>query len=77
MLINNLLTLPQVSAEYGISRSFLYKLTMNKTIGFFKPSGKLIFFDRKDIENWIKSKRVSSMDEVSEKAQSYCQTNKN
>lgn len=34
----------------GVSRSFLYKLTMGRKIPHYKPNGKMIYFDLKDVE---------------------------
>lgn len=36
-----------------VSKSFLYKLTANSEIIHFKPNGKLIYFKRQDLLNWI------------------------
>jgi excisionase family DNA binding protein len=49
------------SAEYlGISKSALYKLTSKRVIPFFKPSGKLIYFNRVDLDKWMLQNRVNS-----------------
>jgi excisionase family DNA binding protein len=43
--------------EYiGLSKSHIYKLTCHKKIPFYKKS-KHLYFDRVQIENWIKSSR--------------------
>jgi len=36
-----------------VSKSFLYKLTANSEIIHFKPNGKLIYFKRQDLLDWI------------------------
>lgn len=36
-----------------VSKSFLYKLTANSEITHFKPNGKLIYFKRQDLLDWI------------------------
>lgn len=42
------------AAEYlGISRSYLYKLTHFKQITFYKPNGKLLFFQKADLNKWL------------------------
>ena len=61
------------AAKYlGISKSYLYKLTMNASIPCYKPMGKMVYFNRTELEAWLQRNRVSSKEEIEEKAQSYC-----
>ena len=63
----------QEAARYmGISQSYLYKLTMRQEIPHYKPSGKMCYFNRAELEQWLQSNRVSTDSEISGKAQSYC-----
>ena len=39
----------------GFSQSMLYKLTCNGEIPHFKPRGKSIFFEKKELTTWIKN----------------------
>ena len=44
------------AAEYtGLSKSYLYKLTSAGLIPHYKPSGKLLFFKRQEIDEWLLS----------------------
>lgn len=43
----------EVCAFLGISESYLYRLTSLKQIPHYKPNGKMIFFNRKEICEWI------------------------
>lgn len=53
------------TAEYlGVKRSYLGKLMMRKAIPYYKPNGKLCFFDPKDLDNWLRHIRIASADEV-------------
>jgi excisionase family DNA binding protein len=47
-------------AEYtGLSKSYLYKLSMNSEIpGMYRPMGKQLYFDRKEIDNWLLSNKI-------------------
>lgn len=36
-----------------ITPSYLYKLTSLKSIKFYKPMGKLIYFKKSELDNWI------------------------
>ena len=61
------------AAEYmGISKSYLYKLTMRKQIPHYKPMGKMCYFNRPELEQWLQSNRVSTASEITQKAQAYC-----
>jgi excisionase family DNA binding protein len=59
----------------GYSESYLYKLTSGQKIPYSKPTGKLIYFNRKELETWLLQNRVSTTDEIAEKAQIYCMSN--
>jgi len=60
----------------GMSDSYLYKLTSQQKIPHSKPSGKLLYFNREELENWLLQNRVSTTDEIAGKAINYCFTNK-
>ena len=62
------LTLQEAAQYMGIARSSLYKMTSNQTIPFYRPNGKLIFFDKDDILTWIRRNRVFSTEEIEEEA---------
>ena len=53
----------------GIARSSLYKMTHEQTIPFYKPNGKMIFFEKSDLLAWVRKNRVSSEAEISEEAE--------
>ena len=64
------------AAEYsGLSKSFLYKLTSTGKIPFFKPNGKNIFFDRLELENWLKRNPVRTQEEIESEASKYVTIN--
>lgn len=68
-----ILTVNEAAAYLGISKNYLYKLTMRKEIPYYRPTGKIIYFDRKELEEWIKANnRISTMQEINEQAQRYC-----
>lgn len=71
-----ILTSDEAAQYLGISKSYLYKLTMRHQIPFYKPLGKVCYFDRLELENWIRENRVSTDDELENEAQAYCETSK-
>jgi excisionase family DNA binding protein len=48
----------------GIKRSYLYKLTSTGRIPFYKPLGKLIYFNREELEAWLQRNRRQSIEEI-------------
>ena len=48
------LTLPEAAKFLNLSQSHLYKLTSERKIPHFKPSGKKIYFDKSELVQWLK-----------------------
>jgi len=49
------------AAEYlGFSHSYLYKLTSRKIIPCHRPTGKMLFFSKAELDDWIFSKEQSA-----------------
>lgn len=67
----NVLTFDEAATYMGISKSHLYKMTMQGSIGFYKPRGKMIYFDRAELEKFLLQNRVTPADEIEAKACSY------
>ena len=66
------LTTDEAASYMGVSKSYLYKLTMEKRIPHYKPMGKMCFFNRKEMEMWLQANRVATDEELSQDAQAYC-----
>jgi excisionase family DNA binding protein len=66
------LTSDEAAKYMGISKSYLYKLTMKHEIPHFKPMGKMCYFNRVELEQWLQSNRVATSVELSQQAQAYC-----
>ena len=47
----DVLTLEEAAKFMGIARSSLYKMTHEQTIPFYKPNGKMIFFEKSDLRH--------------------------
>lgn len=67
----NVLTFDDVVLLTGLSKSYLYKLTSSNQIPHYKPSGKQLYFDREEIESWLKQNRVATVEETERKATNY------
>lgn len=66
------LTSDEAAKYMGVSKSYLYKLTMRQQIPHYKPRGKMCYFNRAELEQWLQSNRVSTSTEISQQAQAYC-----
>ena len=66
------LTSDEAAKYMGISRSYLYKLTMKREIPHYKPMGKVVYFDRAELEEWLKRNKISTEEEIRMNAINYC-----
>jgi len=61
----------EVAAYTGLSKSHLYKLTSSSGIPCYKPSGKQIYFNKPEIDNWLLQNRKATTAELQDKANEY------
>jgi excisionase family DNA binding protein len=65
------LTSEEAAKYMGISKSYLYKLTMRKEVPHYKPMGKVCYFNRLELDGWLQSNRVATDAELSQRAQNF------
>jgi len=59
----NILTVGELESYTGFSKSYIYKLTMDRMIPYYKrDGGKTLFFKRSEIDDWLLSNRVTTRD---------------
>lgn len=58
------LTFDEASDYTGISKSYLYKLTSASRIPHYKPEGKTIYFDRAEVDTWLKRNPVKTNEQI-------------
>ena len=64
------LTTDEAARYLGVSKATLYRMTMERQIPHYKsPTGRLCYFNRKEVEGWMQSCRVTTDDELEQKAQ--------
>tara|TARA_R110001592_G_scaffold195637_1_gene443300 strand:- start:360 stop:647 length:288 start_codon:yes stop_codon:yes gene_type:complete len=63
------LTFDEASDYTGISRSYLYKLTASRRILHSKPNGKMVFFDKKKLVDWLLQHQREPRMEIKDNAQ--------
>lgn len=59
-----MLTVKDVAALTGFKVSYVRKLAEDGRLPYYKPLGKMIFFHKDEIESFLKTNRVPSMDEI-------------
>lgn len=74
-LKKNVLNLDEVCTLTGLSKSHIYKLTCYQKIPFYKQS-KHCFFDRAEIENWLRENRFKPSDELQKEAATFVTLNR-
>mgnify|MGYP000182030760 CR=1 FL=1 len=55
----------------GLTESYIYKLTSKQDIPHFKPRGKMIYFNRVELDDWLQQNRIKSNSEIEQAAISH------
>lgn len=58
----------EVCKYIGISQSALYKMTSAGVIPFHKPRGKMLYFDKTEIDEWLLQNRNETVAEKQSRA---------
>lgn len=72
MLQKEILTLDETVLYTGLKKSYLYKLTSNRAIPHYKPSGKFCFFRREELDAWLTNNPIATNEELNGRALAYC-----
>lgn len=67
----DVLTSDEAARYMGISKSYLYKLTMKGNIPYYKPMGKMCYFNRAELEAWLQHNRCATDAEITDRASIY------
>lgn len=70
------LTMDEACEFLGMKKGSLYKLTHKKVIPFSKPNGKMIYFRKADLVNWMMKNPVKSAEQIDQEAANYIILNK-
>jgi excisionase family DNA binding protein len=65
------LNLKEAARYLNMSCSHLYKLTSAKEIPHYKPRGKQVFFERKELDRWLLQNRQTTKAEMEQAAIDY------
>ena len=65
LLQKEIFTISEVCSYTGFEKSYIYKLTSSRKIPHFKsPGGKIVFFKRVEINDWLTQIKVKTIDEI-------------
>lgn len=66
--LKEILNVEELSDYTGFKKSYIYKLVHSNSISFSKPNGKVLFFERKKIDEWLLKNSHKSNDEIQQEA---------
>lgn len=66
----NVLNMDDAVLITGLSRSYLYSLTSKAEIPHYKQANK-VYFDRTELEAWLKENRIATSSEIETAANAY------
>lgn len=70
----NVLTFNEACLFSGLSKSHMYRLTSGRQVPHFKPFGKMVYFERVELEKWLLQNRVTTIAESETIAAKHCKT---
>lgn len=73
---DEMLTVEQAAKILDFSVSKMYKMSHNREIPIYKPSGKKVYFKRDDLLKYQSNNRIASMAEIEQEAIDYITRNK-
>ena len=60
----DVLTVEEAAMFLGLSKSFVYKMTHEGSLPFYKPNGKVCYFEKAALLDWMRSTKVASKKEI-------------
>jgi len=68
LLQKEILNFNETCNYLDLSASHMYKLTSQKIIPHFCPLGKKLYFNRKEVDNWLMSNKINIADDRKQKS---------
>jgi excisionase family DNA binding protein len=66
----------EASRFLNLSKSYLYKLTSGNLIPHYKPQGKMLYFEKEQLEEWLLQNPIKTQVQITREAQQYVMSNK-
>lgn len=67
----NVLSFEEASRFLNLSKSYLYKLTSGNLIPHYKPQGKMLYFEKTELEAWLRQNPKRTQAQTEAEAQKY------
>lgn len=67
----NVFSFDEASKFLNLSKSYLYKLTSGGLIPHYKPQGKMLYFEKEQLEGWLRQNPVRTKQETKDMASTY------
>ena len=67
----NVLSFDEASKFLNLSKSYLYKLTSGNLIPHYKPQGKMLYFEKAELEAWLRQNPIKTSAQITQEAQRY------
>ena len=67
----NVLSFEEASRFLNLSKSYLYKLTSGNLIPHYKPQGKMLYFEKTELEAWLRQNPIRTQAQTEADAQKY------
>ncbi|KAA6305205.1 hypothetical protein EZS27_043144 [termite gut metagenome] len=68
-IIKNILSFDEASEFLNLSKSYLYKLTSSGQIPHYKPQGKMLYFEKSELENWLRQNPIKTNQQIQQEAE--------
>ena len=75
-IVKSILSFDEASEFLNLSKSYLYKLTSSGQIPHYKPQGKMLYFEKSALENWLRQNPVKTCQQHFEEAQQFVMLSK-
>ncbi|KAA6324801.1 hypothetical protein EZS27_025916 [termite gut metagenome] len=70
-IIKNILSFDEASEFLNLSKSYLYKLTSSGQIPHYKPQGKMLYFEKSELENWLRQNPIKTNQQIQQEAETH------
>ena len=77
LLTNNktVLSFDEFCTYAGISKSYGYKLTSTGRVPHYCPSGKMLYFNKAEVDNWLLQNPIKTASQIETEASTYVTLN--
>ena len=75
-LTKNVLSFDEASKFLNLSKNYLYKLTSGNLIPHYKPQGKMLYFEKVELEAWLRQNPIKTQAQIEQEAQKYILNNR-